>query len=57
MCADGKAALEQRTEAVHRLMEICTERCLMTQRLRLAYPVEPVPYDLQSLAMRIGGQG
>jgi len=56
MCAEGKAAMDQRREAVHRLMEVCSERCLIAQRLRLVYPVEPVPYELHSLAMRIGGQ-
>jgi hypothetical protein len=56
MCAEGKAAMEQRREAVHRLIDACNERCRIGQRLRLVYPPQAVPNDLLALALRIGGQ-
>ena len=57
MCAEGKAAMEQRREAVHRLMEACNERCRIGQGLRLAYPLQPVPDYMQEMALRIRRQG
>jgi len=57
MCADGKAAMEQRREAVHRLMEACSQRCMIRERLRMVYPPQPVPDDMLATALRIGGQG
>jgi hypothetical protein len=54
MCADGKAAMEQRREAVHRLMEACSQRCMIRERLRMVYPPQPVPDDMLATALRIG---
>ena len=55
MCAE-RDALDMRREAVNKLMEVCETRCVIRSRLKLVYPVEPVPYDLAALALRIGGQ-
>ena len=56
MCAEGREAMNQRQEATAKLLEACSARCRIRERLKLVYPVEPVPYDLTALAMRIGGQ-
>jgi hypothetical protein len=56
MCGNCKQAVERRTEAAAKLFAACSGRDAIRAGLKLVYPVEPVPYDMREMAMRIGGQ-
>ena len=56
MCEVCKEAVQMRRDAAAKLLEACSGREAMRKRLKLVYPPQPVPDDLQELAMRIGGQ-
>ena len=55
MCGN-REAVDQRFAAATKLLDACSGRDAVRCRLKAIYPVEPVPYDLAALAMRIGGQ-
>lgn len=55
MCADCKGALAQRCEAADKLLSVMKEPFSFPRSLRLAFPLQPVPADMNVIALRIGG--